>query len=141
MKKKTTLEDLKAGLAACEAIGKPPVKPARVSRSVSEAEYTKNPENYVTICGDTLALRCKAKSKRTGKRCRQAASKMNTTCKYHGGASTGPRTEAGRKRCADARTIHGEETRELRRLHSQKVAEFRILERVMRENNYFRLGR
>ena len=35
-------------------------------------------------------------------------------CKLHGGASTGPRTEEGRARLTQARTKHGNFTREKR---------------------------
>ena len=40
-------------------------------------------------------------------------------CKYHGGLSTGPRTELGRQICAAARTVHGKETRLGREQHTK----------------------
>jgi hypothetical protein len=52
-----------------------------------------------------LAPRCGAKT-RAGGGCRQPAM-ANGRCRLHGGRSTGPRTEAGRARCAAARTRHG----------------------------------
>ena len=36
-------------------------------------------------------------------------------CRTYGGASTGPKTQQGRERSAQAKTIHGWETREIRR--------------------------
>ena len=39
--------------------------------------------------------------------CRNLAMR-NGRCHLHGGKSTGPRTDAGRERCRQARTIHGE---------------------------------
>ena len=51
-------------------------------------------------------------------------------CKTHGGRSTGPKTQAGRHRCADARTIHGNETRQARTERSLGVARLAVLEAV-----------
>jgi len=56
--------------------------------------------------GDFLAApRCGART-RSGECCRQPAMK-NRRCRLHGGLSTGPRTAAGRARCAAARRTHG----------------------------------
>jgi hypothetical protein len=52
-----------------------------------------------------LAPRCGART-RAGCACRAPAMK-NERCRMHGGASTGPRTEAGRARIRAARTKHG----------------------------------
>jgi hypothetical protein len=41
--------------------------------------------------------------------------------------STGPKTEQGRKRCAEAKTIHGNDTRAKRAEHSRKSAELHQL--------------
>lgn len=46
----------------------------------------------------------------------------------HGGASTGPKTEAGRQRCAEAKTLHGNETRAKRHARSLAVARLAALE-------------
>lgn len=48
-------------------------------------------------------------------------------CRTHGGKSTGPKTEQGRKRCAEAKTIHGNETRSKRAERSRKSAELHQL--------------
>lgn len=40
---------------------------------------------------------CGARSKRTGKPCLSNAVYMNGRCRFHGGLSTGPRTEAGKQ--------------------------------------------
>ena len=50
---------------------------------------------------------CKARSKRTGERCKRAAVPGKRVCYYHGGASTGPRTPEGRERCSLAAMVHG----------------------------------
>ena len=51
-------------------------------------------------------------------------------CKWHGGRSTGPKTEAGRQRCAEAKTIHGRETRAARTERSLGSARLAVLEAV-----------
>ena len=67
----------------------------------------------VTAGGKIICRRCQAMSKRTGKQCGAAADRLSKTskCKWHGGRSTGPKTEQGRQRCAAAKTIHGKDTR------------------------------
>ena len=51
-------------------------------------------------------------------------------CKYHGGLSTGPKTEAGRLSSAKGKTIHGRETRETRTERSLASARLAVLEAV-----------
>ena len=48
-------------------------------------------------------------------------------CRSHGGKSTGPKTEQGRKRCAEAKFVHGWETRELRAVRAEKFREMKQL--------------
>lgn len=126
---KTTLTELIEQLDMC----KEPVKQPPASRPVSQADYEAAPENYVTICGKNPALRCKATSKRTHQRCKQPAMKGKAVCYYHGGKSAGPSTPAGRKRSGAHKLVHGRETIQKRLHRSQKVQEFRILARVIRE--------
>ena len=42
---------------------------------------------------------------------------------FHGGKSTGPVTSFGKERCAEAKTIHGRETRTMRTIRAEKLAE------------------
>lgn len=77
-------------------------------------------------------MRCKATSKRTGVQCRKHAMIGKRVCLAHGGASTGPKTEAGRKRCAEAKTVHGRETRGIRKQRSLKMAELAKLEELIK---------
>jgi hypothetical protein len=79
--------------------------------------------------GRIVCRRCQAMSKRTGKQCGAPAHRNSKTskCKWHGGLSSGPKTEQGRKRCAEAKTIHGRETREIRTERSRKSAELHQL--------------
>lgn len=95
------------------------------------------PEPTIPIFGRADAPRCQAKSKRSGEQCRKAAVRGKAVCKIHGGASTGPTTAAGRQRCAEARTVHGRERREARRVRAEKLRELRQLEGVMAELGMF----
>ena len=66
----------------------------------------------MTTAGGRIACRqCQAKSKRTRLQCKAPAVKGKNVCRTHGGLSTGPKTEQGRQRCAEAKTIHGKDTR------------------------------
>jgi hypothetical protein len=91
-----------------------------------------NHENVtlLTAGGRIACLQCNAKSKRTGIQCKAPASKGKTKCRFHGGASTGPKTEKGRQRCAEAKTIHGNETRHARTERSLATARLAVLEAV-----------
>ncbi len=81
-----------------------------------------------TLGGRVTCQRCLAKSKRTKLQCAAPALKGKRVCKTHGGRSSGPKTEAGRKRCAEAKTIHGGETREVRTERSLASARLAVLE-------------
>ena len=85
-------------------------------------------EKYINLFGqDTPASRCQAKSKRSQEQCKKAAVQGKQVCRTHGGFSTGPRTKQGRKRCAAAKTVHGWETRELRKERAEKFREMKAL--------------
>jgi hypothetical protein len=54
----------------------------------------------------------------------------NGRCRFHGGKSTGPRTEEGRRRCGEVRLVHGRYTREARergRKHRAVTEAIRLL--------------
>lgn len=51
--------------------------------------------------------RCKARSKRSGLQCNQPAMRGKAVCRFHGGKSTGPKTQAGRERIREVHFIHG----------------------------------
>ena len=89
-------------------------------------------ENTIELFNGTLALRCRAHSKRSGLQCRKAAIRGKQVCRTHGGASTGPRTPEGRQRCAEAKAIHGRETRAIRAKRDKKLRELREIERLMK---------
>ena len=83
-----------------------------------------------TLGGLITCRRCQAKSKHTGKQCRKAAMKGKAVCRTHGGASTGPKTAEGRKRCAAARTTHGQETTAMRKEYREASARLAELEEM-----------
>ena len=66
-------------------------------------------------------------SKRTRLQCKAPAIKGKSVCRTHGGLSTGPKTEQGRQRCAEAKIVHGNETRAKRAERSRKSAELHQL--------------
>ena len=76
---------------------------------------------------------CDGLSKRTRLRCQAPAIKGKTKCRFHGGRSTGSRTPEGKARQIAANTIHGRETRAIRKERSAKLAELYELEMLGRE--------
>ena len=89
--------------------------------------------NYTTLGGRVTCTQCNAQSKRTKLRCRSPAIKGKTKCRIHGGRSTGSRTPKGKARQIEANTIHGRETRAIRKERSAKLAELYELEMLGRE--------
>ena len=85
---------------------------------------------YATAGGRITCNQCQAMSKRSRQRCKAPAMKGKRVCKTHGGRSTGPKSEAGRQRCAKAKTTHGLETRETRKERSLGSARLAVLEAV-----------
>ena len=85
---------------------------------------------YVIAGGHIACNQCQATSKRSRQRCKAPAMRGKKVCKYHGGLSTGPKTEAGRLSSAKAKTIHGRETRETRTERSLGSARLAVLEAV-----------
>lgn len=65
----------------------------------------------ITAGGRILCRRCQATS-RSGRQCFKAAVAGKKVCRSHGGASTGPRTQAGIEKIRQAHWIHGERSAE-----------------------------
>ncbi len=85
-------------------------------------------EPHITLLGGRVrAPRCQALSKRSKLQCGKAALSGKSVCMFHGGKSTGPVTELGRKRCAIAKTVHGYETRAAREYRAEKFKEMQEL--------------
>jgi hypothetical protein len=53
---------------------------------------------------------------------------MANKCAFHGGMSTGPKTPQGQQRCAEAKTILGNETRKARTERALAMRRLRALE-------------
>ena len=66
----------------------------------------------VTAGGKIACARCAAKSKRTGSQCGKPALKGKAVCQFHGGRSTGPKTEAGKARQRASVITSGNYTKE-----------------------------
>ena len=81
----------------------------------------------ITCGGHIITARCQALSKRTKQQCGAPASRGKRVCRFHGRKSTGPTSIEGRKRCAAAKTIHGEDTRALREQSREKRREMKRL--------------
>jgi hypothetical protein len=85
-------------------------------------------ESHVSLIGGRIrAPRCQALSKRSKVQCKKAALTGKRVCMFHGGKSTGPVTDDGRKRCAIAKTVHGRETRAAREYRAVKFREMQAL--------------
>jgi hypothetical protein len=96
--------------------------------------YPKHMElSLLTAGGKISCLRCTAKSTRTKLQCGRPALKASKTqkCQFHGGNSTGPKTEQGRSRIAQANLKHGRDTRASIQKSSQVKAKLRQLEDIM----------
>lgn len=81
----------------------------------------------LTVGGRICCRQCQAKSKRTRLQCKAPAIKGKNVCRFHGGLSTGPKTAEGRQSCAEANTVHGNETRAKRAERSHTSAELHKL--------------
>ena len=97
------------------------------------SELKKGFQSHISLFkGHTRAPRCQAMSKRSQRQCRKAALNGKRVCAYHGGKSTGAITDAGKERCAAAKTVHGWETRKKREYRAQKFREMKILFQIVK---------
>lgn len=101
------------------------MRPTSVKQAPEVLVNEKPLSSILTTAGGRITcLRCNAMSKRTKLQCGGPAVKGKTKCRFHGGRSTGPRTELGRQICAAAKTVHGKETRidrEVARLQALRI--------------------
>lgn len=84
--------------------------------------------SFRTAGGRITCTQCQARSKRTKQQCRAPASRGKTTCRFHGGASTGPKTPEGRARSLAAKIVTGLDTRNARAKHAECMRGLRYLE-------------
>jgi hypothetical protein len=83
---------------------------------------------FTTAGGRIVCRQCEGTSRRTKERCKAPALTGRAWCKFHGGAATGPKTLKGRQRCAEAKTIRGNETRKARTERAAAMRRLRALE-------------
>jgi hypothetical protein len=95
----------------------------------SSEEY-KMEQYLFTLGGKVRCIRCNATSKRTKQQCKAPAIKGKAKCRTHGGKSTGPKTVDGKARCAEAKTVHGWETRQTRYERAISMKRLRQLEEI-----------
>ena len=84
-----------------------------------------------TAGGRITCLRCNAMSKRTKLQCGGPAMQGKTKCRTHGGLSTGPRTDEGKLRCAQSKTIHGKDTRDDRQVQRLAMKRLRLYAQIL----------
>ena len=90
-------------------------------------------EPFMTLAsGRIRCSRCQALSKRTKQQCKAPAVRDKRCCASHGGKSAGPLTKAGRERCGLAKKVHGGETRAIRAARPAKMAELKVLEKIIK---------
>ena len=57
--------------------------------------------------------------------------KGKTKCRTHGGLSTGPRTDEGKLRCAQAKTKHGNDTRADRQVNRLTMKRLKLYAQIL----------
>jgi hypothetical protein len=88
-------------------------------------------QTWLITAGNKIhCRRCQATSKRTRLQCGAPALSGKSVCRFHGGRSTGPLTEAGKARIAAAMTVHGQSTRQARAELSAELVQLAILEEL-----------
>ena len=85
----------------------------------------------VTAGGRITCPRCQAASKRSRLQCKNPALRGKQVCGFHGGLSTGPRTEEGRERIRQAHIKSGGYTKEARLRQSRASLRLAQLEDMM----------
>jgi len=87
-------------------------------------------EPTLAILGSNLCVRCQATNRR-GTQCGKPAMQGKTKCRTHGGASTGPRTQAGKDAIRRAHLKHGRDTLAAKAERSAQSAKLQALEDIM----------
>jgi hypothetical protein len=105
--------------------------------SAAKCLIRKHMSTITTLGGRIQCNQCQAKSKRSQLRCLGPSVRGKTVCRMHSGKGSGPKTPEGRKRCAEAKTIHGNETRKARSARSLGSARLAVLESVGTALNMF----
>ena len=84
----------------------------------------------ITAGGKIACRRCKAVSGRTKQQCGRPAIRHKQVCQFHGGRSTGPKSEEAKNRLKTLNLKHGEYIKEKRLTSSKQILLLRYLEDV-----------
>lgn len=84
-----------------------------------------------TAGGKITCQRCQSASKRTKSQCGRPASKGKFVCNFHGGKSTGPKTEAGKERSRIAHIKNSNFTQESSQLRNCALLELAHIENII----------
>ena len=109
-------------MGSCAKSRKLPLKEA----STMEQNMSKS-LTMLTLGGRVQCKQCQATAKHSRVQCKKAALRGKNVCRTHGGASTGPKTAQGRQRCAEAKTIHGKDTRAKRAQNAASATKLLLL--------------
>jgi hypothetical protein len=117
------------------SLRKPKLTRVRISQRIHDLHRNTNlieiKTTLETAGGRILCVRCSAKSKRTEEQCKAPAIRGKSKCKFHGGLSTGPRSQEGRNRCAAAKLMHGRETKEMRQNHREVMSQLKLYAQIL----------
>jgi hypothetical protein len=86
--------------------------------------------HLITAGGKIACRRCKAVSGRTKQQCGRPAIRHKQVCQFHGGRSTGPKSEEAKSRLKTLNLKHGEYIKEKRVTSSKQILLLRYLEDV-----------
>ena len=106
------------------------------SRERMKPTFTQFREPRILVFGRHSCNQCTAKSKRSGSRCRAPALKGKSVCRMHGGKSTGPKTQEGRRLSGTAKLVHGAASRKIRLAHKVAMLGLRALEQSALINGF-----
>jgi hypothetical protein len=87
----------------------------------------------LTAGGKITCPRCQATSKRTKLQCGRPALKGKSVCDFHGGKSTGPKTEEGKERSRNAHIKSGDFTKDSRLKQNRALLNLAYIEDMMHE--------
>ena len=85
----------------------------------------------ITARGKITCPRCQASSKRTKLQCGRPALKGKRVCNFHGGKSTGQKTEAGKERSRQAHIKSGEYTNEYKQNQNRALLNLAYIHDLM----------
>lgn len=91
-----------------------------------------NKEKLISTAGGRIKCsRCQATSKRTKLQCGRPALRGKSVCDFHGGKSTGPKTEEGKERSRRPHIKSCEYTQESRLRHNRAMLNLAYIEDMM----------